>query len=220
MRLQAGRIPAVLRARRSDADGDGRARRTNPEPNPEHEPGTRNLEPGTSRLLQQLVDELRDHLAAHLPAYMVPRSIVRLDALPLTANGKVDRRALPVPERATPARPVSGEAYRAPETGVERRIAAIWQDLLDVDRVGLDDSFLLLGGYSLLAIQLIARLRQELDVQVPNRAVFERPTLEALAAFVVEQQAVSASTADVEAILAEIESLSIEEARARLTLPD
>ncbi|HWK90397.1 MAG TPA: amino acid adenylation domain-containing protein, partial [Longimicrobium sp.] len=121
---------------------------------------------------------LRTHLLAHLPEYMVPSAFVPLEALPLTRNGKVDRRALPEPDAAD----LAGAEYVAPATPTEQRLAAIWSELLDVERVGAADGFFDLGGHSLLATRVVSRLREELGVEVPVRAVFEHPVLGALAA--------------------------------------
>ncbi|MGV9743694.1 amino acid adenylation domain-containing protein [Rhodococcus zopfii] len=120
---------------------------------------------------------LRDRLGNELPGYMVPAQILVLDALPITANGKLDRGALPVP--AVESRP-----FRAPEGPVEQTVADVYADLLGVDRVGLDDDFFALGGNSLSATQLVARLGAALDTTVPVRAVFETPAVGALAAAV------------------------------------
>ncbi|HEU0012159.1 MAG TPA: amino acid adenylation domain-containing protein, partial [Longimicrobium sp.] len=121
---------------------------------------------------------LRAHLLGRLPEYMVPSAFVPMDALPLTRNGKVDRRALPEPD----AGDVAGAEYVAPRTGTERRLAAVWGELLGVERVGAQDGFFDLGGHSLLATRVVSRLREELGVEVPVRAVFEHPVLGALAA--------------------------------------
>ncbi|HEU5028379.1 MAG TPA: amino acid adenylation domain-containing protein, partial [Spirillospora sp.] len=118
-------------------------------------------------------DELAAHCAAHLPDYMVPAAFVRLDALPLNANGKVDRGALPAPEPGDDAPvPPSGE--------VEEHIAGIWRELLGHDP-GVRRSFFRSGGHSILAIRLIARLQDDYGVDLPIRAVFERPTVAELA---------------------------------------
>ncbi|NBT97535.1 MAG: hypothetical protein EBT43_06950, partial [Methylocystaceae bacterium] len=111
--------------------------------------------------------------------YMVPSSFVVLEKLPLTANGKLDVRALPAPE-------VVGEgAYRAPETPTQRLLADLYTELTGASRVGLDDSFFALGGHSLLAMRLVARVREALGLELPLRALFEASTVENLA-FVVE----------------------------------
>ncbi|WP_213781870.1 phosphopantetheine-binding protein, partial [Caballeronia sp. dw_276] len=107
---------------------------------------------------------LRDHLRASLPEYMVPAHFVMLDALPLTSNGKLDRRALPAPDRD-----VDASAYVEPRGETEQALAAIWAEVLGRERVGARDDFFGLGGHSLLATQVIARLRSELDIELPLR---------------------------------------------------
>jgi len=117
----------------------------------------------------------RRALASRLPEVMVPSAVMRLDALPLTANGKVDRNALPVPRMGTERAP-----YVGPRTSRDRRLATLFAELLNADWVGLDDHFFDLGGHSLLATQLVTRIRAEFGVELPLSAVFERPTVRAL----------------------------------------
>ncbi|HVR96634.1 MAG TPA: amino acid adenylation domain-containing protein, partial [Thermoanaerobaculia bacterium] len=124
----------------------------------------------------RLIDELRQSMAARLPEYMVPSALVLLDAMPLSPNGKVDRAALPAPEWQAEAE------YVAPRTPVEELLAAIWAELLGREQVGARDDFFALGGHSLLATRMVARLRAVFGVDLPVRRLFERPTLEALAA--------------------------------------
>ncbi|WP_141250341.1 non-ribosomal peptide synthetase, partial [Pseudomonas congelans] len=145
-------------------------------------------EPGQKRLVAYVVGEdssalsaveLRRELAASLADYMVPSAFVMLDALPLTANGKLDRRALPVPD----ADAYASREFEAPEGEVEIALARLWCELLNVERVGRHDHFFELGGHSLLAVSLIERMRQaELSADV--RVLFSQPTLAALAAAV------------------------------------
>ncbi len=123
--------------------------------------------------------QLRAFVAAQLPPYMVPAAYVTLERLPLTANGKLDRRALPAP--AESARLGGAGAARGPSTPAERLLAGFWSELLGVRQVGADDDFFELGGHSLLATQLVSRVRGELGVELPLRRVFERPTLAGLA---------------------------------------
>jgi amino acid adenylation domain-containing protein len=123
------------------------------------------------------LDELRAFLAGRLPDPMVPGALARLEALPLTPNGKVDRRALPVPEARRAA------VYAAPQSEAERKIAAMWQDVLHVERVGLDDNFFELGGHSLLMVQVFGRLRQEIDPAITMVELFEYPTVRAMGGF-------------------------------------
>ncbi|WP_334189202.1 amino acid adenylation domain-containing protein [Noviherbaspirillum sp.] len=128
---------------------------------------------------------LRAHLLAHLPEYMVPAAYVRLDAFPLTANGKIDRAALPAPREA--ARVV--RSHVAPEEGVEADVARIWRDLLKLEQVGRDDHFFELGGHSLLVMKMVSRIRTELGLEVPMAELFARPTLSAFAGSVKEAAA-------------------------------
>ncbi|MBM3575897.1 MAG: AMP-binding protein, partial [Alphaproteobacteria bacterium] len=124
------------------------------------------------------ISGLRDTLSRTLPDYMVPSSFVVLERLPLTANGKLDVRALPDPE-------IVGEGdYRAPETPTQQLLADLYAELTGATRVGLDDSFFALGGHSLLAMRLVARVREALGIELALRALFEHPTGAALADFI------------------------------------
>nr|WP_281438341.1 amino acid adenylation domain-containing protein [Rhizobium sp. 007] len=125
---------------------------------------------------------LRAHLGGRLPDYMVPSAFVRLSALPLTANGKLDRKGLPAPADDAYAR----RSYEAPQGEVETLLAGIWQGLLGVERIGRHDNFFELGGHSLLAVRLLARLTQALAVELPLATLFARPTLADLALSVGE----------------------------------
>ena len=119
--------------------------------------------------------ELRGFVADRLPEFMVPAVVMVVESLPLTVNGKLDRRALPAPEF------ISGVAYRAPRDRRERVLAALFGEVLGVTRVGVDESFFDLGGHSLSAMRLMARVRAELGVEVPIRTLFEAPTVAQLA---------------------------------------
>ncbi|MGS1054645.1 non-ribosomal peptide synthase/polyketide synthase [Burkholderia glumae] len=125
----------------------------------------------------QDAEALRAALQASLPEYMVPAAFVHLEALPLTANGKLDRRALPAPEAGA----FASRAYEAPADETERTLARLWQALLGVERVGRHDHFFELGGHSLLAVKLIERMRQA-GLSADVRVLFGQPTLSALAA--------------------------------------
>ncbi|WP_017735411.1 non-ribosomal peptide synthetase [Pseudomonas sp. CBZ-4] len=151
--------------------------------------------PGDQRLVAYVIADgafsagaLRDHLLRSLADYMLPSAFVQLDAFPLTAHGKLDRKALPAPDAQALAR----RDYQAPEGAAQIAIAAIWQDLLKVDRVGRDDNFFELGGHSLLAVKLIERMRQ-LDLRADVRVLFGQPTLAALAAAVGDEVHVPAN---------------------------
>jgi L-aminoadipate-semialdehyde dehydrogenase len=124
------------------------------------------------------INELRDFLKERLPDYMVPSAFVLLDAMPLTPNGKVDRRALPAPADARPHLQASFVAARTP---MEETLTGIWTQLLGVERVGIHDSFFDLGGHSLLVAQLVSRLEETYRVEVPLRKLFENPTVAGLA---------------------------------------
>lgn len=149
--------------------------------------------------------ELRSFLAGQLPEYMLPAAFVALDAWPLTPGGKVDRRALPAPVIA------GDEEYVAPRTATEREIANMCAALLGVERVGVTASFFALGGHSLLATQLLARIQARWGVDVPLRALFEQPTIEALAAMVDQIAGADQETMRIAALLAQVEGLSDDE---------
>ncbi|WP_342161972.1 pyoverdine non-ribosomal peptide synthetase PvdD [Pseudomonas aeruginosa] len=125
---------------------------------------------------ERLRESLRESLKRHLPDYMVPAHLMLLERMPLTVNGKLDRQALPQPDAS-----LSQQAYRAPGSELEQRIAAIWSEILGVERVGLDDNFFELGGHSLLATRVISRVRQEQQLDASLKALFERPVLKAFA---------------------------------------
>lgn len=140
-------------------------------------------------------EALREHLAARLPEYMLPAHLMRLDAMPLTPNGKIDRQALPDPrgERRAAA------PFVAPHTPTEVRVAAIWSDVLHLDRIGAHDDFFSLGGTSLPALQVISRINRTFQLDLPMSTFFEHPTVAALSA------AIEAT------LIAELEGLSDEE---------
>ncbi|MGQ0524433.1 MAG: amino acid adenylation domain-containing protein [Betaproteobacteria bacterium] len=123
-----------------------------------------------------LVIELRELIRKTMPEYMVPAHFVTLDALPLTENGKVDRKALPPPGKDA----VTAAEYVAPRSAIEKRIAEIWSAVLGVDRIGIDDNFFELGGDSILTIQVIARCRQA-GLRLAAKDLFSRPTIARLA---------------------------------------
>ncbi len=131
--------------------------------------------PGTD-----IAQSAREFLQGKLPGYMVPPVFVLLDALPLTASGKVDRRALPEP----PAAEESGGTGESPQGPLEELLAGIWSELLGVPRVSREDGFFDLGGHSLLATRLVSRVREALGVELALKAVFEAPTLAGFAAAV------------------------------------
>jgi acyl carrier protein len=171
-RIELGEIEAVLREHESVADCVVVARG----------------DAGEQRLVAYVVggaetDALREHLRQGLPDYMVPSAFVSLSHLPLTPSGKLDRKALPAPEYAAAA-----DGYVAPRTPVEEVLAAVWAEVLRLERVGVHDNFFELGGHSLLATRMASRIRAEFSVELPLRTLFEGPTVAALAARVEEMR--------------------------------
>jgi non-ribosomal peptide synthetase component F/SAM-dependent methyltransferase/acyl carrier protein len=148
--------------------------------------------PLRQRVAGRLVPQLRLWVGGKLPEYMVPSAFVLLDTMPLSPNGKVNRRALPAPEQSASE---GQEEYRAPQTPLEEMVAAIFSDVLRVERVGLDDNFFELGGHSLSATQVVARIRQNLRVDFSVRALFESPTVAGLARAVELRQRSQQGTA-------------------------
>ncbi|RMD95402.1 MAG: amino acid adenylation domain-containing protein [Calditrichaeota bacterium] len=130
------------------------------------------------------VSELRSYLGGYLPEYMVPNSYVYLDALPLTPNGKVDRGSLPLPGGA---RPELSTSYVAPQNEVERVIAEIWQGVLGVEEVGIEDNFFDLGGHSLLLVQVQNKLQEHFKRDIPIIDLFKYPTVHALAKYFIDE---------------------------------
>jgi amino acid adenylation domain-containing protein len=145
--------------------------------------------------------ELRSHLARRLPAHMIPSHFVRVDSIPLTPHGKLDRASLPKLETRRPELEVR---YTAPRNPLEERIVAIWTEVLKIQRIGVMDGFLDVGGNSLLAIQIISRVNQLYGVDLPLNSAFQASTVAALAKLVEE------------ALLAQIAALSEEEAERAL----
>jgi len=149
--------------------------------------------------------ELRAWLTGRLPDFMVPSAFVRMDALPLTANGKLDVGALPDPE------PAAAAGYVAPRTAAEQVLAELWAEVLRLERVGVDDNFFALGGHSLLATQVLSRVDQAFGVTLPVRALFEHPTVATLAAAIE-----ATGTGVLAEPLADLEALSDDELAALL----
>jgi acyl carrier protein len=163
-----------------------------------------------SRTTTTSVGELRERLAARLPEYMIPSAFVLMEALPLTSNGKVNRKMLPEPEQS---RPDLKAAFVAPRNETEETLADVWAQLLSVEQVGVNDNFFELGGHSLLATQVVSRIREKFQVELPLRVFFESPTVASLAARIGETQGDEGDeeTRRLEEILREIEKLSGDE---------
>ncbi|OYV21526.1 MAG: amino acid adenylation domain-containing protein [Methylococcaceae bacterium NSP1-2] len=122
--------------------------------------------------------ELRDFLKPHLPEFMIPSAFVFLDALPLTPNGKLDRQALPAPDQSHAE---VRHSYVPPRSPIEEMLVAIWQDILNIDQIGIHDNFFELGGHSLLAMQLLVRINKHYQLDFPLYLLFEEPTIAGLA---------------------------------------
>jgi amino acid adenylation domain-containing protein len=173
--------------------------------------------------------ELRRYLRARLPEHMVPGSYSRLEQWPLLPSGKVDRKAV----LAASALPLADyDGLVAPRNEVEHKLAAIWQELLKLEQVGIEQNFFELGGHSLLALQVMARIRSQFEVELPVRSLFEEPTLAALATAVEKAQAqglkartpilqrrsrpTATPAPSPEALLAELDNLSATELQSLL----
>jgi acyl carrier protein len=159
--------------------------------------------PGNKRLVAYIVGqaeatpviaELRRFLQELLPNYMIPAAFVLLPALPLTPNGKVDRRALPKPDSV---RRESDAAYVAPESQLEQTIAGVWQDVLQIEMVGLDDNFFDIGGSSIHVVQVHGRLREQIGRDLPILDLFKYPTIGSLARHLSQDQPEQASFQDI-----------------------
>jgi amino acid adenylation domain-containing protein len=163
--------------------------------------------PGDARLVAYAVlaggapagEALRSWLRERLPEHMVPTVVVPMDALPLSPNGKIDRRALPAPERGP------RESYVAPRSPVEETLAEIWSEVLGVERVGVHDHFFDLGGYSLLGVKVVARVQQAFGVSLPLHTLFQAPTIEALSQAIARAQLLAQPEDEILRLLAELE---------------
>jgi len=203
-RVELGEIETVLRAHEKVSEAVVIAREEN----------------GEKRLVVYVVGaaetaELRRYLQQRLPEYMIPSSWMKLDTLPLTTNGKVDRRALPTPGATTGLE--DEDAYVAPRTPTEAGLSSIWSEILKIDRIGIHDNFFALGGHSLLATQVIARLRSVYNVNVPLRRLFESPTVAGLAVAVVQEQASEVAEDEMDQLVAELEYLSDDDALSQVS---
>jgi len=177
--------------------------------------------PGNKRLVAYVVaasqstpgaGELRDYLKERLPEYMVPSAFVMLDQMPLTPNGKIDRRALPAPDTT---RPEMTHRFVAPRNATEEALAGIVAKVLNLQQVGVEDDFFELGGHSLLATQVISRLREALNVELRLREIFEHPTIGELAQVISQLQLQQMENEEKE-VLESISQLSEEEVAAML----
>jgi amino acid adenylation domain-containing protein len=171
--------------------------------------------PGEKRLVGYIVTNgavevgaLRGFLKEKLPEYMIPSAFVFLDSLPLNSNGKVDRQKLPPPG---PSRPELESSFVAPRTPTEELLAKMWAELLKLEKVGIHDNFFELGGHSLLATQVVARIRNEFQIELPLRTLFEKPTIERLTNAITELNLNGSQPEAIATVLNQLESLSDEE---------
>ena len=174
--------------------------------------------PAGVRLVAYLVGDIdiaavRQALAQRLPEYMIPAAFVLLDAMPLTPNGKLDRQALPSPDAV-----VAEAAFVMPATPLEQQLAAIWGDVLGIERVGLHDDFFELGGHSLLATQVLSRLRVQLNLDVSLDTLFDTSELATFAAAISQTQ--SKATAQIQPVARNNQQLPLSFAQQRLWFLD
>jgi acyl carrier protein len=152
----------------------------------EQAPGEKRLEAYVVARSEQpsaeLVNELRNWLRERLPEYFVPAVFILLDKLPLTLNGKVDRRALRALEQTAS---LVEDTFIAPRTPEEKKIAEIWSEVLDIRPIGIDANFFDLGGHSLVATRVVTRIREAFGINLPLRVLFDSPTIAGVAAQVV-----------------------------------
>lgn len=153
---------------------------------------------------------LKTFLKTKLPEYMIPAYYLPLDSLPLTASGKINRRALPAPQIT---RSQLTAEYTPPRSEIEQELADMWQELLNVEQIGIYDNFFDLGGHSLLATQLIARIRAAFQIDLPLRRLFTAPNIANLAALITETLIAEEDDADLAQLLAELEELPEDEAQ-------
>jgi acyl-coenzyme A synthetase/AMP-(fatty) acid ligase len=159
--------------------------------------------------LPPTTSEMRDYLKRTVPEYMVPASFVVLETLPLTETGKVDRNALPEPEQV---RPELDQAYVAPRTALEQVLCGVFSEVLQIEPVGVRDNFFELGGHSLLATQVSSRVRVAFQVELPLRGFFEAPTVERLAATILNDQQDRERVERIAELLLKLSTLSDEDA--------
>lgn len=161
--------------------------------------------------------EWRRYLAKRLPEYMIPAHFVTMKELPLTANGKLDRRALPAPERS---RPELEAAYEPPRNATEEVVVGVWAEVLNVERIGVNDNFFDLGGHSLSATGVIFRLREALRIDLPLRALFESPTPRELADALARAWGDREVLEEIARTNLELEQLSDDEVKALIEAQD
>jgi acyl carrier protein len=156
-----------------------------------------------------LVDQIIAFLKNKLPDYMIPFRFSFLESLPLS-NGKLNKKALPRPEGT---RPRMNQAYEPPESELERRLSAIWSEVLEIDRVGIRDNFFDLGGHSLAAARVVSRVVKQFQLEIPLQSLFQSPTVADMAAVITVYQGKSLDEQSLTTLLEELDSLLDEEAQ-------
>ncbi len=177
LRIEIGEVEARPGPVRRGSRSGGDCPRRRPEPAGKQASGRLSV-----RLNRHRAEQLRVELLKHLPEYMVPSAFVHLDSLPLSPNGKLDRKALPAPDLEA----VISHDYEAPQGDIEIALAQLWQEMLGLSQVGRHDQFFELGGHSLLAARLISQIRQQLGVEVGLVQLFAHPELKALAQVIAQ----------------------------------
>lgn len=167
----------------------------------------------TMREAEPSVTTLRDYLRERLPEYMIPANFVFMDRMPLTPNGKIDRKALPKP---TSERPALDDSFMAAETPLEEQIVQIWRDVLEIDKIGIHDNFFDLGGHSLQATRILARLREVFDLGLNLRTFFTYPTVSGLASEIGEMLVADEDEDDMLAMILEVENMTDDKRKALL----
>ncbi len=157
------------------------------------------------------IKELRQYLKQKLPEYMVPSAIVVLDEMPLTANGKVDRRALPVPAQVT-----REETFVVPRDAIEEQLAKLWIEMLGLKQVSINDNFFDLGGHSLLASRLVSRARETFHVELPLRSFFEAATIAEMTRAMIAHEEKPGQTEKIARLLKRLDAMSAEEVKVAL----
>jgi amino acid adenylation domain-containing protein len=183
----------------------------------EDEPGHKRLAAYVTRDRQHdlAVDQLREFLKERLPDYMIPSAYTLLEEFPYTPNGKLDRRALPAPDKS---RAYLEQGYVAPRTEVEEELSRIWADLLHVERVGVEENFFDAGGHSLLATQLLSRIRSNFAVELTLREFFMSPVLKDLVEILEDRMLIGADSEKLDRMLDALDSMDDDQAQSPLAL--
>jgi amino acid adenylation domain-containing protein len=178
------------------------------------------INPLKGRFAKSLISQLKEQVREKLPEYMRPSAFVMLDSFPMTPSGKLDRRALPIPERDLT---ISKQAFIPATTSTEKKLSQLWIDVLGIDKIGITEDFFHLGGHSLLATKLVSRIREEFSLALPLRAVFEYSTIGGLADEIDSLSLVSNSTNTPQDIISHLthrENLPLSFSQSRLWFLD